>query len=314
MPLRLCLIGAGHMGRIHARKLAGMRDVSLTCIVDADIAAAERSAGEHGVAAGEDYRSALADGLQAAVIASTTDSHYPVARELLENGVHVFVEKPVAAHPAEARKLIDLAARKGLVLHVGHLERFSPPFRKAKAAITKPLLIEAHRISPFTGRSTDIDVVHDLMIHDIDLALSLVKDGIKGLTASGAPVLTERIDVANARIEFAGGCVATLTASRVSKTRERLFRVVEEGRWFSLDLAAGEMLTSERRNGRTKVRTWRAVRSDPVYDELRAFIRAVRDGTEAIVSGEDGLRALTLANDITAEIERGLAQEGGGRP
>jgi predicted dehydrogenase len=303
------------MGRIHARKLAAMRDVTLTCIVDADKAAAQRSAGEHGVAAEEHYRKALVGGLQAAVIASTTDSHYPVARELLENGVHVFVEKPVAAHPAEARKLIDLAARKGLVLHVGHLERFSPPFRKAKAAITKPLLIEAHRISPFTGRSTDIDVVHDLMIHDIDLVLSLVKDAVKGLTARGAPVLTERVDVAHARIEFAGGCVATLTASRVSKTRERLFRVVEEGRWFSLDLAAGEMLTTERRNGgRTKVRTWRAVRSDPVYDELRAFVRAVRDGTEAIVSGEDGLRALVLANDITAEIERGLARDRGERP
>ena len=303
------------MGRIHARKLTAMRDVALTCIVDADRAAAQAAAGEHGVPAEEDYRNALADGLQAAVIASTTDSHYPVARELLENGVHVFVEKPVAAHPAEAQKLIDLAARKGLVLQVGHLERFSPPFRKARATIARPLLVEAHRISPFTGRSTDIDVVHDLMVHDIDLVLSLVKDGVRKLTARGAPVLTEKIDVAHARVEFAGGCVATLTASRVSKTKERSFRVVEEGRWLSLDLAAGEMLACDRSNGgRAKVRTWRAVRSDPVYDELRAFIRAVRDGTEALVSGEDGLRALVLANDITAEIERGLAQDGGGRP
>ena len=315
MPLRICLVGAGHMGKIHARKLAAIRDVRLSCIVDADRAAAEAAAAEHGVAADQHFGNALADGLQAAVIASTTDSHYAVAREFLENGVHVFIEKPIAAHPAEARKLIDLAAKKGLVLQVGHLERFSPPFRKARAVIKKPLLIEAHRIGPFTGRSTDIDVVHDLMIHDIDLVISLVKDNIKGLTARGAPVLTEKIDVAHARIEFAGGCVATLNASRVSMARERVFRVLEEGRWFSLDLGAGEMTVTERRSGgKAKVQTWRAAKPDPVNDKLRAFVRAVRDGTEPVVSGEDGLRALIVANDISAEIERSLPHAGGKGP
>ena len=205
--------------------------------------------------------------------------------------------------------------KRGCVLQVGHLERFSPPFRKARAVIEKPLLMEAHRIGPFTGRSTDIDVVHDLMIHDIDLVLSLVKETIKGLTARGAPVLTEKIDVAHARIEFTGGCVATLNASRVSMARERVFRVLEEGRWFSLDLGAGEMTVSERRSGgKAKVGTWRAAKPDPVYDELRAFVRAVKDGTEPVVSGEDGLRALIVANDISAEIERSLAHTGGKGP
>ncbi|MGA3174285.1 MAG: Gfo/Idh/MocA family oxidoreductase [Syntrophorhabdales bacterium] len=312
MPLRLCLVGAGHMGKIHARKLAGMRDVTLTCIVDARLAEAQKAAREHGVAASDHYLKALGDGIQAAVIASTTESHYPIARELLERGVSVFIEKPVAASPAEARELIDLAGRKGLVLQVGHLERFSPPFRKARAAITEPLLIEAHRISPFTGRSTDIDVVHDLMIHDIDLVLSLVKGRITGLCARGTPVLTGKIDVAYARIEFAGGCLATLAASRVSRKRERVFRVFDGARWFSLDLAAGELLTAGLgKSGRMEVRTWRASRQDPVHDELRAFVRAVRNRTEPVVGGEDGLRALGLADDIEAEIEASLGAGGG---
>ncbi len=190
---------------------------------------------------------ALADGLQAAVIASTTDSHYAVAREFLENGVHVFIEKPVAAHPAEARKLIDLAAKKGLVLQVGHLERFSPPFRKARAVIEKPLLIEAHRIGPFTGRSTDIDVVHDLMIHDIDLVLSLVKDTIKGLTRPrGARSYGEDRRCPGRASSSRAGASQRSTQAGCRRTRERVFRVLEEGRWFSLDLGPGEMTVSEK--------------------------------------------------------------------
>ncbi len=249
MPLRFCLIGAGRMGRIHAQKLAGMKDVALTCVIDADPRQASETARLHGARDAVHYSRALEDGLQAAVIASPTETHYAVARLLLENGVHVFVEKPIAAHPAEARELIALAKKNSLVLQVGHLERFSPPFRRAQTAIRAPFLIEARRTGPFTGRSTDIDVVHDVMIHDIDLVLSLVKSDITRIDARGTPVLTEKIDVARARIEFAGGCVATLTASRVSGTRERVFTVFEEGRYFSLDLAAGRMFSAKREMG-----------------------------------------------------------------
>lgn len=311
MPLRLCLIGAGHMGRIHAQKLAGMNDVTLTSIIDTDPAQATETARSAGTVGATDYTRALKDGSQAAVIASPTETHYPIARLLLENGIHVFVEKPIAAHPAEARELIVLAKKKGLVLQVGHLERFSPPFRKAHTTIRNPLLIEARRIGPFTGRSTDIDVVHDLMIHDINLVLSLVKSDITRIDARGTPVLTEKIDVAHARIEFSGGCIATLTASRVSRMRERVFSVFEEDRYFSLNLAAGQMFSAKKgANGRMKLHTYQALRPDPVHDELKAFVSAVRYGTDVLVNGEDGLAALVLANTIQETIARHFATEG----
>ncbi|MGD0486711.1 MAG: Gfo/Idh/MocA family oxidoreductase [Syntrophorhabdales bacterium] len=311
MPLRLCLIGAGHMGRIHAQKLAGMNDVTLTSIIDTDPAQATETARSAGTVGATDYTRALKDGSQAAVIASPTETHYPIARLLLENGIHVFVEKPIAAHPAEARELIVLAKKKGLVLQVGHLERFSPPFRKAETTIRDPLLIEARRIGPFTGRSTDIDVVHDLMIHDINLVLSLVKSDITRIDARGTPVLTEKIDVAHARIEFSGGCIATLTASRVSRMRERVFSVFEEDRYFSLNLAAGQMFSAKKgANGRMKLHTYQALRPDPVHDELKAFVSAVRYGTDVLVNGEDGLAALVLANTIQETIARHFATEG----
>jgi len=309
--LRLCLIGAGHMGRIHAQKLAGMNDVTLTSIIDTDPAQATETARSAGTVGATDYTRALKDGSQAAVIASPTETHYPIARLLLENGIHVFVEKPIAAHPAEARELIVLAKKKGLVLQVGHLERFSPPFRKAETTIRDPLLIEARRIGPFTGRSTDIDVVHDLMIHDINLVLSLVKSDITRIDARGTPVLTEKIDVAHARIEFSGGCIATLTASRVSRMRERVFSVFEEDRYFSLNLAAGQMFSAKKgANGRMKLHTYQALRPDPVHDELKAFVSAVRYGTDVLVNGEDGLAALVLANTIQETIARHFATEG----
>jgi predicted dehydrogenase len=301
------------MGRIHAQKLAGMRDVTLTCVIDTDPSQATETARLHGASEAVHYTRALEDGLQAAVIASPTETHYVVARLLLENGVHVFVEKPIAAHPHEARELITLAKKNGLVLQVGHLERFSPPFRKAQTAIRAPFLIEARRISPFTGRSTDIDVVHDLMIHDIDLVLSLVKSDVTRVDARGTPALTEKIDVAHARIEFAGGCIATLTASRVSRMKERVFTVVEEGGYFSLDLAAGQMFSAKKgTSGRMKLQTYRAVRPDPVHDELKAFVRAVRYGTDALVNGEDALAALILANTIRETIRQHLATDASG--
>ncbi len=308
MPLRVGLVGAGHMGRIHAQKLAGMKGVHLACVVDADLSAAAETARRYGSVEADHYGRALEEGIQAAVVAAPTESHYAVARPLLERGVHVFIEKPIAASIAEARELIDVARKKKLVLQVGHLERFSPPFRRAQSAVRDPLLIEARRISPFTGRSTDIDVVHDVMIHDIDLVLSLVKRDIVRTDASGARVVTEKIDVAHARIEFVGGCIANLAASRVSQTRERVFTIIEKDAYFSCDLAACCMYSSQKNgNDVSQPRTYKAAHPDPVHDELKAFIKAVKQGTDALVSGEDGLAALLLANDIQEKIEQHLA-------
>jgi len=309
MPLKVCLVGAGHMGGIHAGKLAAMKDVTLTCVVDVNRALAEETARSHGVRGSDRIEDALADGVQGAVIASTTETHFAVAREFLKRGLPVFVEKPIAADPGEAEALIGLAVQTGVLLQVGHIERFSPVFRRASRSICAPLSMEARRTSVFTGRSIDIDVVHDLMIHDIDLALSLDKTAITRISARGTPVLTKKIDIAQARIEFADGCVANLCASRVSNTKERSFTVVEKGRYVSLDLAKGSSFSvGSNKKGRKTATHYQAPRPDPLKDELRAFIRAVRENGRAVVDGEDGLRALVTADAISAEIERGLSE------
>jgi predicted dehydrogenase len=310
MPLKICLIGAGHMGKIHAQKLAEMKDVTLSCIVDADSVQADEISRKHGVPGVCDHREVFNDGTRGAVIAATTESHYPLARALLENGIHVFVEKPVAATPEQARELMELAKKCSLVLQVGHLERFSPSFRNALRFIQDPHVIEAHRISSFTGRSTDIDVIHDLMIHDIDLTLSIAKGKVSRIWAQGMAVLTENIDIANARIEFDNGCRATLTASRVSNTKERLFRVIEKNGYVSLNLAAGKMFFASRDNqGKFKTSTYTAAHPDPVKNELRDFVGAIRKKREPIVDGKDGLDALVVANSIKECIEHRLAEK-----
>jgi len=313
MPLKVCLIGAGHMGRIHAKKLAGMKDVALTCIVDINRSRAEETARNYGVKATERLEEALVDGVQGAVIATTTETHFPIARELLEGGVHVFVEKPIAADPGEAEALVELAAKNGLLLQVGHLERFNPTFRRACRSMGTPLAMEARRISGFTGRSTDIDVIHDLMIHDIDLVLSLAKADIRRISAEGTPVITKKIDVANARIEFVDGCVANLSASRASNARERRFTIVGKDRYASLDMAEGHMFSVEPdKSGKKRSKTYRVARPDPVKDELRAFVRAIKAHRRAAVDGEDGLKALIVANSISAEIERLISERKAG--
>lgn len=306
--MRVCLVGAGHMGGIHAQKLSRMKGVTLTCIVDADRSHAEALGKKCGVGWSERYEKVLSDGVDGVVIASTTETHFSVARDFLKNGVHVFVEKPITATPDEATELITLARKNGLVLQVGHLERFSPPFRKACRTVKAPLSIEAHRISAFTGRSTDIDVIHDLMIHDIDLVLSLKTSPVKRVTARGASVFTKKIDVASAHIEFEDGGVATLSASRASGTKERVFKIVERGKFFLLDLGLGRMISFERTpDGQRRTNVFKATRPDPVGDELKAFVRAMKGKREDIVDGEAGLRALLLANRISTEIEAGLS-------
>jgi len=310
MPIRICLVGAGHMGRIHAQKLAKMKDITFTCIVDADLKQAEETAGRFGIPASQSLSHALEGAPDGAVVASPTKTHFPITRELLENGIHVFLEKPIAATPDEARELVALAGKKRLTLQIGHLERFNPPFRRALPLIGSPLCIEAKRTSGFTGRSTDIDVVYDLMIHDIDLVLSLNRSEPRRITAHGARVLTKKIDVATARIEFEDGCVATLTASRVSGTRERSLEIVQKGGYISLNLAGGSMLSIENdRAGKRRTRGYTANNPDPVNDELRAFVRAIRGKGRALVSGDDGLRALVIADAITEQIERQIAHE-----
>jgi predicted dehydrogenase len=307
MPLKLCVIGVGHMGRIHADKLKEMKDVTLCGLIDADRACLDEASKKHSVPRFNDHKEALPL-MDAALIATPTRTHYAIAKDCLEKGIHVFMEKPITTTPQEAEELIALARAKQLILQVGHLERFSPAFLKALRHIKDPMFIEAQRISVFTGRSTDIDVVMDLMIHDIDLVLSIAGGDVTDVRAQGTPVVTDKIDVANARIEFADGCVASLTASRASKRKERTFKIFQKERYFDLDLLKGHMTAVGRGSkGTVQLEEYQAERIDPVKEELREFIDAIREKRQPRVQGAHGLRALLLANLIRDSIQENLA-------
>lgn len=309
MPLKIGVVGVGHMGKIHTLKLLGMEDVAVVGIADTTDQSLEMFAREHKTRCVKNHQE-LFDA-KAVVIATPTETHYDIARDFMEHGIHVFMEKPITATPEQASELISQASRRGLVFQIGHLERFSPPFVNAEPLITDPMFIEAQRLSPFTGRSTDIDVIFDLMIHDIDLTLSVVNSDVREIRAQGTPVVTSKIDAASARIEFTSGCVANLTASRVSVERERIFRVFQKDRYLSIDLMKGKMLAAVK-NGHEQltIKEFEAERMDPVGEELSDFVRSVRESRKPRVEGEHGLRALVVANDIKAEIERHLSGAG----
>ena len=308
MSLRLGVVGVGHMGRIHAGKLREMHDVTVTGVVDVNAECMDELSSKHGIPAFCEY-DRLFGAVEAVVIATPTETHARVAREFLSRGVHVFMEKPITAHVEEAYELIELAEKNGAILQIGHLERFSPAFRKAQPLIKNPLFIEAERVSTFTGRSTDVDVVLDLMIHDIDLTLSIAEGEVGEIRAQGAPVVTDKIDVAFARVEFTGGCVANLTANRVARKRERTFGIFQKDRYFSLDLMKGKTaITTRGPGGEIEIEEFEAVHMDPVRDELLDFITAIREQRRPAVAGEHGLRALVLANQIREQIERYIAE------
>ncbi len=234
--LRAAVIGVGYLGRFHAQKYAALSDVELVGVVDADAATAQRVAEELGVAAFTGYRELLGGqgaGVDLVSVASTTESHHAVARDCLAAGVHVLAEKPITVTVAQADELIALAEAKHLVLQVGHLERFNPAWLAVKDRMQRPVFIEAHRMAPFKARGIDVSVVLDLMIHDLDLILPLVGSPVTDLRASGVSVLTDGIDIANARIEFANGCVANLTASRTSTASLRRLRVFQHHEYIS---------------------------------------------------------------------------------
>ncbi len=296
--MRIVVVGTGHMGRIHIEKLTAMKDVEVAGLVDVDAERAKELSGRYGVPWFTDYREALplCDGV---VIATPTESHYRIAKEFLEKGCHIFVEKPVTSDEKEAQELIDIGAKKGLVFQVGHLERHNPAFAEAMSQIRKPLYIEAYRASPFTGRSTDVSVVLDVMIHDIDLVLSLVKDRVKDVKVTGFPFVSDKLDMVSARIEFEKGCVANITASRVWTARVRRMTVFEEERYFDMDLLTGTLIVAAKgRENNVETKSYEAPKADSVARELMEFVESIRGKTKPCVTGEDGLRALALANLI----------------
>lgn len=304
-PLRMAVVGVGHLGRHHARLLAAMPGVTLVGVADANAARAAEIAAASGTTAFTDWR-ALPD-VDAATVATPTESHLEVAEGLLARGVHVLVEKPLARSVAEADRAIAAARRHGRVLAVGHTERFNPAVAAARPLLHAPRFIEAHRLGTFPERSLDIDVVFDLMIHDLDLLLSIVGEPVVGVEAVGVPVLTPRIDIANVRLKFEGGCIANLTASRISRDRVRKIRFFQPQSYLSIDYAAQEVEhwtvgpgpsgTPAITGGKLDV-----TRDEPLRRELEDFVDAVRSGRPPQVPGEQGRAALALAADIVERM------------
>ena len=305
--LRAAAIGVGYMGRFHAQKLAASYAADLIAVVDAEAARAKEVASELGCAAETDFRKLLGR-VDVACVAVPTERHHDVVGACLEAGVHVLVEKPLARSVAEADDLLARAAAKGLVLQVGHLERFNPAFRALAAEPGRPLFIDIERLAPFKARGTDVDVVLDLMIHDLDLVLALARAEVEAVSACGFRVLTDAIDIANARIEFADGCVASVSASRVSQSAVRKLRVFRREEYVSADLQGHRLRHVRRNNGGIGETETRFERADALRLQTEAFLRAVREGGAPEVSGDEGRRALDLAlrvgELIRARLER----------
>lgn len=312
--IRAAVVGVGYLGRFHAQKYAQLDGCELVAVVDTDTQARERVAAELGTKALPDYRTLLGE-VDAVSVVTPTSAHFGIARELLESGAHVLVEKPVTETPAQARELIRLARAAGRVLQVGHLERFNATILAAEPYLEAPRFIECHRLAPYRERGTDVNVVLDLMIHDIDIIQTIVGAPIESIDAIGAPVFSEEIDIANARLRFANGCVANATASRVSLRTERKLRIFEDEAYLSLDLQQ-KILTVIRRRpdppGPGQLPVTIDERSlepgDALRSEIESFLACIRSGGAPVVSGEAGLRALETAIHITEQVESNAAR------
>lgn len=306
--IRAAVVGVGHVGRHHARILAGLDGVRLVAVVDLIRARAEEAARETGARPYIDAR-AVVDEVDAVTVAVPTSAHAEVARPFLERGVAVLVEKPMAASLAEADQMVAAAEASGAILGVGHSERFNPAVRAVAPLVTSPRFIEVHRLGGFPDRSLDVDVVFDVMIHDLDVILSLVSSDPVAIEAVGVPVLTDRYDIANARLRFASGCIANVTASRISRDRVRKIRFFQPDTYLSVDYAAQEVEAWRLVRGgesRPRIEGGRLplVKGEPLALELADFVAAVRAGRAPLVSATDGRRALALAERIAAEMAR----------
>jgi len=308
-PLRTAVIGVGYLGRFHAQKYAQISDSELVAVVDANAEAARKVAEELGVEAVADVAQIL-DRVDAVSIAVPTPLHFSIGRAALERGIHVLMEKPIATTVDEARELVAIARSKRCVLQVGHLERFNPAIMAAADRLQTPRFVESHRLAPFKQRGTDVSVVLDLMIHDIDLIQELVGEPIESIDAVGATVFSGETDIVNARIRFRGGCVANATASRISLKQERKIRIFQDDAYLSIDMQQ-KILTVIRKKDAAPVESPAQVsieeesfdQGDALLAEIQSFLRAINEGTEPVVTGEDGMRALETAMQISRLIQ-----------
>ncbi len=311
--MRTAVVGVGYLGRFHAQKYSGLPDSRLVGIADPSEAAREAVAAELGVPAHADYR-ALLGTVDAVSIVTPTPLHYQVAREFLEAGAHVLVEKPMTATVAEGESLIEAARRANRILQVGHLERFNAAVQAVQPILTVPRFIESARLAPFKHRGTDVDVVLDLMIHDIDLILSIVRSPVISVDAIGSSVFSNEIDIANARLRFANGCVANATASRVSLKTERRLRLFQDDAYVSVDLHQKVLTVIRKVEGmgadgmpRVDIEETSYEQGDALKAEIEAFLDAAASGRPPPVSGEDGLKALRTAVTIAEQVANSRA-------
>jgi predicted dehydrogenase len=312
--IRAAVIGVGYLGRFHAQKYAQLPECELVAVVDGRpdvLKAVSAEVGAPGLASHVD----LLGKVDAVSVVTPTPAHFEIADAFLDAGAHVLVEKPITETPEQARRLIARAAQRQRILQVGHLERFNSAILAAEPHLHSPRFIECHRLAPYKERGTDVNVVLDLMIHDIDLVQSLAGSDIVSIDAIGSPVFSGEIDIANARIRFANGCVANTTASRVSLKTERKLRIFEDAAYISLDLQQKILTLIRKRDtapqpGQLPVTIEEAnlEQGDALKAEIAAFLECIRNNRRPIVSGEDGLRALETAIRITEQVHANLAK------
>lgn len=314
--LRTAVIGVGHLGREHARIYATFPASQLVAVCDTNEAAGRAVAERYGVRYVKAFDE-LFDSVDAVSVATPTVNHRDVAVQFLRRGVGVLVEKPIARTLDEADEMIAVAQTSGAVLQVGHIERFNPAFQSLQQHLTRPLFFEAHRMGIFTPRSLDIDVVMDLMVHELDIISALVPSEVVSVGAVGIPILTPKIDLANARLEFANGCVANVTASRVSGERLRKLRVFQPHEYYSLDYAEQQvamckLVPPTAGAGRPDIVADHLPvnKREPLLAEIESFVEAVRERRAPPVSGADGRRALRLAVDVLTRIKEHSAHAG----
>ena len=299
--LRVGVVGVGHIGKNHARLYGDLHSAKLTAVYDIDQPRAKKiTEKSHALAAHSIDE--FAENIDAASIATPTSTHFAIAKQLLDRGKHLLIEKPIAENTAHATELAELAAQRGLILQVGHVERFNPVLSALEERLTHPRFIEAHRLSPYPERSTDIGVVLDLMIHDLEIILHLVRSPVQTIDAVGVPVLSRGEDIANARIRFENGCIANITSSRISPERMRKIRVFQEDAYLSLDYQEQTGEIYRRVGGRITRDKVAIEREEPLKRQLASFIECASTGRAPRVSGFQAAAALELAVEITKRI------------
>jgi len=316
-PLTVGVIGVGSLGQHHARCYAELAGARLVGVVDVDKARATLVAARHGCQAMTDYR-ALIGQVDAVSVVAPTLLHHEIATRCMEAGLHVLVEKPLAATMEQARDLVAVATSRGVTLQVGHIERFNPMVRAVQGVIQTPTLIECRRWAPFTSRGADVDVVLDVMIHDLDLVLGIVGAPWRDVQAQGLMMVSSTTDVAQARVAFDNGCVATFSASRVAESKVRELRIYEPEGFVASDLVGHTAVVGRRvmgASGKHEVVTKQVVGDgrEPLKLELEAFLNAIHTGTPPLVSGQEGVAALELADAVMAEIAHHGRKESAGR-